>query len=318
MPSDCIDVAITSPPYWGQRKYVGGGIGQEKNPEEFVDNLLEITAEVRRVLKPEGSFWLNLGDTYRGKAQVGVPWRVAIAMMDRQGWVMRNDVVWSKLKGGGSTKDRLRSSHEFVFHFVKNKSSYYYDASSIRLTPRSAKVVDGAVVSATGVSGVRYRRRIELSTSLTDQEKASALAALDDTLNQVAEGVIADFRMVIRGSGHRVTHSNSESLSGRAKELALRGYYFLRYHPDGAMPSDVWEIVPEDTQKRDQRHYASYPTELCLTPIAATCPPGGIVLDPFVGTGSTLVAARQLGRRGLGIDISEEYVDLSVERLVNG
>lgn len=315
IPSESVDMAITSPPYWGQRQYDAGGIGLEKTQEEFIENLLSVFTEVKRVLTPGGSFWLNIGDTYEKKSLQGIPWRIALRMIDEQGWTLRNDVVWSKLKGGGAPKDRLRSTHEMIFHFVK-RQKYYYDADAIRITPRSAKVVNGAVISATGVSGVRYRRRIELSTSLTSEEKRNANKALDAILAEVADGTVSDFRMVIRGGGQRTTHSNQTRVSGRAKELQEKGFYFLRYNPKGSMPSDVWEIVPEDTQQRDEAHYAAYPVELCLNPIAATCPPDGLVLDPFAGTGTTSVAAQILDRQSIGIDISESYIKIMDRRIL--
>jgi len=184
---------------------------------------------------------------------------------------------------------------------------------AIRSKPRSAQVRNGAFVSATGVSGVRYRRQIELSTSLTDQEKSAALAALDQVLQDMALGKHSDFRMIIRGQ-QRVTHSDSESVSGRAKEIRDKGFYFLKFHPRGPKPSDVWDIIPEDTQGRSS-HFAPFPEDLCRVPILATCPPGGVVLDPFCGTGTALAVARSLGRRAVGIDISPDYVAMSEERL---
>jgi len=210
-----------------------------------------------------------------------------------------------------TTKDRLGNAHENVFHFVK-QARYHYDVDSIRSKPRKAKVVNGAVVSATGVSGVRYRRQIELSTALSDSERNAALEALEATLADVAQGRLADFRMIIRGQ-QRATHSDSEKGSGRAKELRDNGFYFLRHHPKGSKPSDVWDILPEDTQKR-QLHFAPYPVDLCRIPILATCPPDGILIDPFVGTGTTLLAAKNLGRKSVGIDICGEYLEISQQR----
>lgn len=131
-------------------------------------------------------------------------------------------------------------------------------------------------------------------------------------MTDVASGKVADFRMIIRAQ-QRTTHSDSERLSGRAKELRDKGFYFLRYHPNGSKPSDVWDIIPEDTQRR-RAHFAPYPVDLCRIPISATCPEHGIVLDPFCGTGTTLLAARNMGRRSVGIDISSEYIDISRER----
>ncbi len=312
-PSSSIDCCITSPPYWGQREYSNGGIGLEATPEEYINRLCTIICEIRRVLTPVGSFWLNIGDAYREKSLVGIPWRVAIKLMDEQEWILRNDVIWHKVKGApDNSRDKLRHVYEDLFHFVLHKK-YHYDVDAIRSKPRSARVQNGAVVSATGVSGVRYKRQIELSTVLTDSEKKDALSSLGAILSDVAAGQLSDFRMIIRGQ-QRTTHSDSEKLSGRAKELRDKGFYFLKYHPKGTKPSDVWDIIPEDTQKRIG-HFAPYPEDLCRIPIISTCPPGGVVLDPFCGTGTTLAVASGLGRIGIGIDISPEYVAMTKDRI---
>jgi site-specific DNA-methyltransferase (adenine-specific) len=265
------------------------------------------------VLKPTGSLWLNLGDTYRGKRQLGIPWRVAFHLTDEQGWTLRNSVVWHKVKGGPDTsKDRLRNVHELLFHFVRRPRGYYYDAHAVRRAPRAARVEHGAVVSATGVRGVRYRRQIELSTSLDETEKAAALAALDEMLGEVAAGRLGDFRMVIRGR-QRATHSDVGAVSGRARELEERGFCFLRYHPHGAKPGDVWDILPEASHGRGL-HFAPFPADLCRIPILATCPPGGVVLDPFCGTGTAMLVASELRRRSVGIDLASEYLALAEAR----
>jgi DNA modification methylase len=313
IPDEIFDCVMTSPPYWGKREYNNGGIGLETDSQQFINNLATICIEVKRVLKLTGSFWLNIGDSYANKRLLGIPWRLAIKLTDEQGWTLRNSIIWNKIKGGpDNTKDRLRSVHENVFHFVKSSRGYYYDVDSIRSTPKSAKVVKGAIVSATGVSGVRYKRQIELSTELSENEKQNAYKALEGMLNAVACGDIADFRMIIRGQ-QRATHSDSEKVSGRAKELSDKGYYFLKYHPNGSKPSDVWDILPEDTQKR-KSHFAPYPEDLCRIPILATCPQEGIVLDPFCGTGTTMLVASNLGRKSVGIDIANEYIRLAEER----
>lgn len=313
LPSESIDCCMTSPPYWGQRSYSGGGIGLEPRYQDYIRHLTSIFAMVRRTLKPTGSFWLNLGDAYSKKNLLGLPWRVALALTDEQGWILRNSIVWNKVKGGpDNASDKLRNVHEMLFHFVKVARGYYYDVDTARKTPRSAKVVNGAVVSATGVSGVRYRRQIELSTALSDDERRNALGELDAILLEIQEGRLSDFRMIIRGQ-QRTTHSDSERVSGRARELQDRGFYFLKYHPNGSKLSDVWDILPEDTQKR-KGHFAAYPEDLCKTPILATCPGHGIVLDPFCGTGTTNFVAFQLGRKSVGIDVSQEYLRMAADR----
>lgn len=313
LPSNSIDFCMTSPPYWGQREYSNGGLGLEENFEAYIAKLIAIFAQVKRVLKPEGSFWLNIGDTYLDKQLLGIPWRIALTLTDQQGWFLRNEVIWNKIKGGlDNTTDRLRSVHEQIFHFVKIPKGYYYNADTIRANPKKTKIVNGAIVSATGVSGVRYKRQIELSTHLTAEEKRVANKALNEMLASLGREEISDFRMIIRGQ-QRTTHSDSAHVSGRARELQEKGFYFLKYHPKGSKPGDVWDILPEDTQKR-RYHFAPYPEDLCKIPMLATCPPNGLALDPFCGTGTTMLVARKLERKSIGIDISEEYLQIAEER----
>ena len=311
-PDNCIDCCITSPPYWNKRQYANGGIGLENDYNDYIESLVNVFMQVYRVLKPTGSFWLNIGDTYHQKSLLNIPWRVAIDLTEK-GWILRNTIIWNKVKGGlDNTNDRLRNVYEPMFHFVKQEKLYYYDIDSIRNTPHSTKVVNGAVVSATGVTGVRYKRKIELSTELTDEQKKSAFAALDEILEQVQKGEVSDFRMVIKGA-QRTTHSDSERVSGRAKELHEKGFYFLKYNPKGSKPGDIWDIIPEDTQGRTS-HFAPYPADLCRTPIILTCPENGIVLDPFVGTGTSCLVAMEYKRKSVGIDIADEYISIAQER----
>jgi site-specific DNA-methyltransferase (adenine-specific) len=313
LPDSSVDCVLTSPPYWRKREYESGGIGLEKDYRDYICYLAEVALEIKRVLKPTGSFWLNIGDSYWRKNLLGIPWRLALHLTDRQGWILRNAVIWDKVKGGmDSAPDRLANVYEMVFHFVKRPKGYYYDLDAIRTRPQRAKVLNGKISSASGVSGVRYRRQIESSTTLSEEEKAAAHRALDETLADLAAGRISDFRMVIRGQ-QRPTHSDKEKVSGRAKELRERGFYFLRYHPKGPKPGDVWRILPEDSQGRSL-HFAPFPIELARIPILATCPPGGVVLDPFCGTGTTLCAALSLGRKSVGIDISRAYLELAQKR----
>jgi len=315
LPDQSIDVAMTSPPYWGKRQYAEDGIGLEKDYRDYIKDLCEVFCELKRALKDTGSFWLNLGDSYRAKQLLGIPWRVAFELMDNQSWVLRNEVIWNKVKGGpDNSRDKLGNVHEHIFHFVKKSKGYYYDSNAIRSKPAESKVINGAIVSATGVSGVRYKRQIELSTELTPKEKKNALSALNSILDDIRQGNLSDFRMIIRGQ-QRTTHSDSKLVSGRAKELIDKGFYFLKYHPNGSKPRDVWDILPEDTQKRE-KHYAAYPQNLCKIPLIATCPKGGVVLDPFAGTGTTMLVAKQLGIKSVGIELSDEYIKIAKERCI--
>ena len=133
-----IDCIVTTPPYWNLKKYNTESIKQ-KTLDEFCDELLRVMAEAWRVLKPQGSLWLNLADVYDKRAQQGLPWRIALRMVELQGWTLRNDVVWNKPLGEyGSSLDHLRNVHEFMFHFVKSAEDFYFDEDALR---RNAKQV---------------------------------------------------------------------------------------------------------------------------------------------------------------------------------
>ena len=313
VPTASVDICVTSPPYWSQRNYNNSsGLGNEASVQDYVSNLVQILRQVKRVLTPGGSLWLNLGDTYIKKQLVGVPWRVALALQD-DGWILRNDVIWDKEKGApDNARDKLRNIYEHIFHLVK-QPSYYYDVDAIRSAPGKPYFKNGRIVTATGVSGIKYERQIARSTHLTDGEKQAALGALNDALERVKTGELPDFRMIIRGT-QRFTHSDSADHSGRAQELKKKGYAILPYHKNGAKPTDIWRILPEDQWRKD-KHYAVFPIELCELPIRSSCPPDGIVLDPFAGTGTALLAALQLGRRAIGIDSSAEFVEYAHERI---
>jgi DNA modification methylase len=313
LPDECIDSVVTSPPYWGARKYEGASpLGHEATPREYVDSIVAELAELPRVLKPSGSFWLNIGDTYLRKNLCGIPWRVAIALQD-EGWILRNAVVWDKVKGNpDNSRDKLRDMYEMVFHFVRRRS-YFYDVDAVRTTPRAPISKSGKVVTATGVSGVKYRRQIDRSAVLSEDEKLAARAALDDALARVAEGSMPDFRMIIRGQ-QRTTHSEASAVSGRATEIERKGFCVLPYHSKGSKPGDIWQIIPEDKWRADS-HCAVFPEELCRIPILTTSPAGGTVLDPFVGTGTAVKVARDYGRAGIGVDPSREYLEVAQARI---
>jgi DNA modification methylase len=313
IPERSLDCCITSPPYWQQREYAGNSeLGKEAKVESYLDNLSEIFALLKQGLKDEGSFWLNLGDTYKNKNLMGIPWRVALKLQD-DGWILRNAVVWNKVKGNPcNAKDKLRNVYEHIFHFVK-KNRYYYNVDAIRTSPKKPFYKNGNLVTPTGVSGVKYRQQIVNSKELNSEEKQNALTALEEALQKVETGEMPDFRMIIRGK-HRSTHSNSLKYSGREAELKKRGFCILPYHKNGSKPDDLWNIIPEDEWRKDS-HFAVFPKELCEIPIKATCPPDGIVIDPFVGTGTAIVAALELNRRGIGIDVSSEYLEVARKRI---
>ncbi|ABN63092.1 DNA-methyltransferase [Shewanella baltica] len=133
LPKNSIDCIVTSPPYYGQRDYgMDGQIGNESKLEEYIENLVNIFNECKRVLKDSGSLWLNLGDKYNKGNLMGMPWRVALALQD-EGWILRNDIIWHKPNAmPHSAKNRLTTDHEYIFFFTKKAKDYYYDQDAIR------------------------------------------------------------------------------------------------------------------------------------------------------------------------------------------
>jgi site-specific DNA-methyltransferase (adenine-specific) len=140
LPDYSVDCVLTSPLYWRKREYESGGIGLEKDYRDYIRYLAEVALEIKRVLRPSGSFWLNIGDSYWRKSLLGIPWRLALELTDNQRWVLRNAVVWNKVKGGmDNASDRLANVYGMVFHFVKQPKGYYYDLDAIRAKPQKAK-----------------------------------------------------------------------------------------------------------------------------------------------------------------------------------
>lgn len=287
-----VDLVVTSPPYWALRSYTDGGehyagqIGSEPTPAEFLDQLVACTREWMRVLKPQGSMWINLGDKYASNRRGGdgssswlsngsqhrntaAPWRVtgappksllllphryAIRCVDELGLILRQDQVWSKPTAlPESVTDRTRRSHEYVFHLVK-QPVYYADIDRVR-------------VPHTGGSHEAGRR-----AAVTSWESGN-------------------------GARHR---------TGRT-DKAL-------FHPLGRTPGSVWDIASQALNAPDELgvdHYAAFPMELPRRAILGWCPTDCTVLDPFGGTGTTALVAAMLGRRGISLDRSADYQRLA-------
>ncbi|MGB5864696.1 MAG: DNA methyltransferase [Sulfitobacter sp.] len=312
MPASIADCIMTSLPYWQQRSYAAGGIGEEQTVEAYLTDLRAVFRQAHRVLKPRGSLWINIDDSYHQKSLQGIPWRLVLGMIEDSGWLVRNDVIWSK-SGGGLNRSNNRMTHrpEHLFHLVKQEN-YHFDADAIRQEPVLARLDQHEIATATGLTQAACIKRIEATDALSETEKQAATDAVSTIFQDIANGQLHDFRLVLRGS--RVTHSDSPKASARAGRLDDHGFYILKYDPRGSLPSDVWDLAPDRSTGREN-HYAAYPTSLCEKPILATCPAEGLVIDPFVGTGTTLVAALQMERRGIGIDLSQEYLSIASRRL---
>lgn len=233
---ESIDCIVTTPPYWRRRSQGTESI-TATNAEEFVNKLLAVMAQAHRVLKPQGSLWLNMGDDTTGGFVQGIPWRVVLAMIDRQGWQLVNEVVWNKITTSPQgSQDHLRKVHEFMFHLVKDEGFYYNDEE--------------------------LRRTYAL-----------------------------------------IVHNDEK---GRKRSGKVKESYLQPVDMHGMVPGDVWTI---GVQRSGIAHYCVAPDTLYRLPIVATCPRGGIVLDPYCGTGTACRIAYELNRRSIGIDINGRYID---------
>lgn len=257
-----VDCIVTSPPYYRQRDYRGNRtqVGREKSPEQYVERLVGIFRECRRVLKDTGTLWLVIGDKYDDLRQLGLPWRVALALAD-DGWLLRADCIWHKPNAMPSpTKSRPTTDHEYVFFFAKS-ADYYYDADAIR----------------------------EPHVTFTDQSRM--------------RGGRRHFG-VRGGTPENGKNAGSGNLHDARWDQA--------FHPLGRNKRTVWSIP---LSKFRGAHFAVFPESLVETCIQAGCPPRGLVLDPFLGSGTAAVVARRLGRHYLGIDCAKEYCEMAQQRL---
>mgnify|MGYP003641631452 CR=1 FL=1 len=285
--ADSVDCVVTSPPYWGLRDYgTSEQLGLEPTPEEYVANMVKVFQEIHRVLKPSGTVWLNLGDSYAGsnsdkysapnkntlsakmgqtyggieksikakvpglkpKDLIGIPWRVAFALQ-ADGWYLRSDIIWQKPNPmPESVKDRPTKSHEYIFLLTKSKK-YYYDADAIK---------------EPAVSQDNYKRdRDNPDHKFNNTPGRTEMSGLKD---------------------NKYKHRNKR---------------------------DVWSI---STKPYKEAHFAVFPEEIPMNCIKAGSPKDGVVLDPFAGSGTTLKVALGLGRKAIGIDINTEYLDLCIKR----
>lgn len=294
LPAGIAQTCVTSPPYFGMRDYhVEGQIGLEDTPEAYTHRLVQVFSEVHRVLRDDGTLWLNLGDSYHGggytnhringtnwlenhggdrrrtrqadriranpdlkpKDLIGIPWRVAFALQ-AQGWWLRADVIWSK---GSclpeSVTDRPTRSHEYVFLFTKAQT-YFYDQEAIREPLATSN-----------------------AQRTTERYDTSERYGVDNGGNTGLDGLAARMR-----SGEHATRNKRS----------------------------VWHINPKPFPAA---HFAVMPSELADVCIRAGSRPGDVVLDPFAGSGTTLAVAKSLGRNYIGIELNPDYVKIAQERL---
>lgn len=266
-----------------------GAFGLEPTPDLFVGHLVEVFRACRRVLRKDGTLWINLGDSYaaggggsfkglKAKDLVGIPWMAAFALR-ADGWYLRSDIVWSKPNPmPESVIDRPTKSHEYVFLLSKSKR-YFYDAAAIR-TPFSASTLGG----------------------FKDDYQGQATKPYAGTGAQNASDVKR--RIVDKQRGHSRRHAGfNDRWDVKSKDEQQMG---------GANARSVWTFA---TQPYPEAHFATFPEALPERCIKAGSKLGDVILDPFCGSGTTGQVAIQLGRSFIGIELNPTYAELSRKRI---
>jgi len=282
-------------------KRIDSQLGLEKTPEEYVAKMVEVFREVRRVLKKEGTCWLNLGDSYAGnnsrasnngragfgneregifqktgenlksKDLCGIPWRVAFALQ-ADGWYLRQDIIWAKPNPmPESVTDRCTKSHEYIFLLTKSPK-YYFDNESIK--EKAVKTNDMRPRMGQGSNTIYNQKR----------------------------GERKEFSKEMGGSGtsfkgHSGYHKANGELIGDDGKRNKRS---------------VWTVT---TKPFSEAHFATFPEDLIVPMVKAGCPENGIVLDPFFGAGTTGLVAQKLKRNWIGIELNQEYIKIANDRL---
>lgn len=218
------------------------------------------------------------------------------------GWILRNDIIWHKPNFQPSpVKDRLANAYEHVFHFVKNKN-YYYDLDSIRVPNRCDEGGNEKVFE-------RFEAKIK-NSNLSDEEKRNCLVELEKLYGE--QKINKDARLKLRDSS-KPLFGGDMKLSGRARELEEKGYCFHCNNPKGKNMGDVLSI---NVKSHHGSHEAVYPSELVQPLIKCGSPNGGLVVDCFSGSGTTIREAERLNRVGVGVEINRLYVEeMSVKNL---
>lgn len=286
-----VDCVVTSPPYWGLRDYgVAGQIGIEPSPEAFIARMVEVFNEVRRVLRDDGTLWLNIGDTYRDKQLVGVPWRTALALQ-ADGWLLRSEIIWDKAAHKPErVRDRPTNSHERFFLFSK-KPRYFYDADAVAMPSASSQ-------------GRPQRARAEeiaKQSGLTEEHLAA--------IRSVGITDVGKARETQSGVGRN--RPEVQALADEAKAV-LKGYFREFLIGDTVNMRSVWKVK---STTYPGVHTAVFPPALIEPCIKAGCPVGGTVLDPFGGAGTTGLVADRLQRNAILIELNPEYAAMAEHRI---
>ena len=330
---ESVHMVMTSPPYWNLRDYDHDDqLGLEPESEQYVQNMADVFDEVKRVLRPDGSLWLNLGDTYENKDLQQIPARVALELQNR-GWILRNRVTWAKPNPmPQSVKDRLNDTTEAVFHFVKNKD-YWYDLDAIReeyaeATERIKKYKNkgGQKIRENDHPGNHNDSGGLIDGSRTKAETMNPAGKNPGDVFEVTTKPFPDAHFAvyppelcekpIKATCPPTVCAECGSPYERDVEL---GDMEVPYEVHGENPKikqgdgeSASGISQTNTFGQRERKFKGW-NETCDCDTDAT--EAGIALDPFAGAGTTLLKAKELGRKFLGIELNPKYADMARARV---
>lgn len=328
-----VQTCVTSPPYWGLRDYGHAGqIGLESTSQEYVEKMVAVFREVRRVLRDDGTLWLNLGDSYasggratyrsgasenkgqdvqndmprpdtplglKPKDLVGIPWRVAFALQ-ADGWYLRQDIIWSKPNPmPESVRDRCTKAHEYLFLLAKSER-YYFDQDAI-LEP--ASLGTHARLAQNGLAEQRGSDRVPGKTN----GLMKAVQRKDQT-GHAGHAIQSGFA-AMKNHGGTGTRKLAEAGSGTKNNDSFDKA--MAVMPIERNKRSVWTVT---TQPFKEAHFATFPPALIEPCILAGSKPGDTVLDPFGGSGTTGQVSEALGRKWLLIELNGEYGKLCADR----
>jgi len=307
LPSDSVDLVVTSPPYFQQREYAGGdGIGNEKTVEKYIDNIVAVFQECVRVVKPTGTIVFNLGDKYVNGNLLLVPYRFALAVQRLRTVKLINELTWVKINPTPKQDPRkLISSTEPFFIFAKS-NDYYFNREAF-LEYRD-KYCNGNRKSSGNDIGKKYYELIG-NSGLSAEQKKLAVNELEEAITDVKMGKIESFRMKIKGI-HALPYGGQAG--GRLTQIETKGFTIIKIYGN-TIRRDVIESTVESI--KGNIHPAVYPEFIVQEIIKLLTKEQDVVLDPFLGSGTTAVVAKRLKRNFIGIEIHPEYVDFATRRI---
>jgi len=306
IPSNCIDLVITSPPYFQQRNYGGVGIGNEKTVEEYIQNLMKIFRECVRIVKETGSIVFNVGDKYIDGNLLLVPYRFVIEAQKEPKIRLLNEITWVKPNPAPKQDPRkLVPSKEPFFLFVKS-NKYYFNRSAF--LAYKDRYLNGNGKKTGNDIGRKYFELLDQS-SLSDSEKTRAKKELQEVIEDVKRGKLESFRMKIRDM-HALPYGGQAG--GRLTQIKTKGFTIIKIYGH-SIRRDIIESTVETV--KGNIHPAVYPEFIIQELIKLLTKQHDIVLDPFLGSGTTAVVAKRLRRNYIGIEIFDEYVKYAERRL---